>query len=77
MKLNRFAMAIALGTLTSGAWATTVFSNVYDNGAFLPFSSNTPAGTKFGDGGWLSRDHSGPCFFGRHQQRQHRSGLYV
>lgn len=31
-----------------------VFSNLPDNGFFVPFDSSTPSNVKFGDGGWLS-----------------------
>ena len=53
MKMSTMALA-AIAVFVPHAAATTVFRSINDNGIFTPFNSNTPAGTKFGDGGWLS-----------------------
>lgn len=55
---SRAIRSVALTLVVLGAVAASaqdvVFQNVNDNGYFTPFSSSTPAGVKYGDGGWLS-----------------------
>ena len=42
-----------------------VFHNIADNGWFAPFDSATPAGTLYGDGGWLSGGLAAPLALSR------------
>lgn len=46
-----FVIAMAA---SHSAQAGIVFSNTFDNGYFVPFSSSTQAGVRYGDSGWLS-----------------------
>lgn len=47
------ALVCALVLSASALAEDVVFKNVPDNGFFTPFNSSTPAGTLYGDGGWL------------------------
>lgn len=47
------ALVISLAAASS-AKAGIVFSNTFDNGYFVPFTSLTAPGVKYGDSGWLS-----------------------
>ena len=53
--LLRVVVCAAMAASVSAAFAKdAVFQANPDNGYFTPFSSSTPAGVKYGDGGWLS-----------------------
>jgi hypothetical protein len=48
------ALVCALVLSASALAEDVVFKNVPDKGFFTPYDSSTPAGTLYGDGGWLS-----------------------
>lgn len=52
--MNKLLCACVLAAIPGVASATTYFKNTNDNGLFTPFNSSTPAGVRYGDGGWLS-----------------------
>jgi hypothetical protein len=60
MQIRTAAFLAALGGLAMGANAQVVFQNSNDNGTFTPFSSSTPAGTRFGDSGWFGSGSDAP-----------------
>lgn len=48
------AAVLVFAAVVAPASGVVVFDCINDNGYFTPFSASTPAGTRFGDGGWLS-----------------------
>lgn len=53
------ALAVAAPAF-AGPGVSTIFENASNNGFFTPFTSNTPAGTRFSDGYWCSTGSAAP-----------------
>lgn len=60
MQMRTVAFLTAIGGLAIGAHAQVVFQNSNDNLSFTPFTSSTPAGTRFGDSGWIGSGSDAP-----------------
>jgi hypothetical protein len=61
MKASMVVAAFAAIAGSTGlASAQVVFQNSNDNGYFTPFSTSTPAGTRFGDSGWIGSGADAP-----------------
>lgn len=61
--MGKIACVAAVAALVASAGlanAQVVFQNSNDNGLFTPFSSTTPAGTRFGDSGWIGSGSDAP-----------------
>lgn len=61
--MQKFLSVAAFAALAAGAGlanAQVVFQSTNDNGFFTPFSSSTPAGTRYGDGGWFGGGSDAP-----------------
>lgn len=52
--MKKCTVLCVLAAVPTLASAATYFKNTNDNGLFTPFNSSTPAGTRYGDGGWLT-----------------------
>lgn len=56
-------LAVAAGlALAAPAFGQIVYQNNNDLGWFTPFNSATPAGTRYGDAGWLGGPGAAPVF---------------
>lgn len=60
MQMRTVTFLAALAGLAMSANAQVVFQNSNDNGIFTPFSSSTPAGTRYGDSGWIGSGSDAP-----------------